>query len=309
MIFSEVYGVYFRTVAEILACASKEPVTEKKIREIVEREAFAESVLTIPAALKDGRWPFLDKEGRSRLKQKPGMPLTTLEKRWLKALLQDVRISLFEPSCEGLEDVEPLFTPDMFVYFDRYADGDPYGDWQYVEHFRMVRTAIKEGRRLRIRYRMRKGKECRVVCVPCKLEYSAKDDKFRLLGLVGGHGTTINMARILECRFLPECEKGAKLPACEKRKVELLLTDERNALERAMLHFSHFEKVTERLDEKHYHFLLRYDKEDETEVLIRILSFGPRLKVIAPEEFAGEIRARLERQKKLWEAEKAGVAK
>lgn len=299
MVFSEIYGTYFQVVAEILELASRESVSEKKVREIVEEKAFAESILTIPAALKDGRWPFLDGTGKSLLKHAPSMPMTMLEKRWLKSLTLDPRIALFRPSQAGLEDVEPLFTPDMFVYFDRYADGDPYGDWRYVEHFRMVLTALKERRKLWVRFRMRKGKECRMVCVPCKLEYSPKDDKFRLLAVAGGRKVTINVARILECRFLAECETGARLPACEKREVEMVLTDERNALERAMLHFSHFEKVTERLGEGRYHFLIRYDGEDETEVLIRVLSFGPRLRVVAPEAFVDKIRERLERQKRL----------
>ena len=49
MVFSEIYGTYFQVVAEILELASREPVSEKKVREIVEEKAFAESILTIPA--------------------------------------------------------------------------------------------------------------------------------------------------------------------------------------------------------------------------------------------------------------------
>ena len=45
--------------------------------------------------------------------------------------------------------------------------------------------------------------------------------------------------------------------------------------------------------------MIRYDGEDETEVLIRVLSFGPRLRVVAPEAFVDKIRERLERQKRL----------
>ena len=54
------------------------------------------------------------------------------------------------------------------------------------------------------------------------------------------------------------------------------LYDTRNALERAMLHFSDLEKETERIDDKHYRVTLKYRQGDETEILIRILSFGPR---------------------------------
>ena len=77
------------------------------------------------------------------------------------------------------------------------------------------------------------------------------------------------------------------------------LIDERNALERVMLHFSDLEKETVRLDETHYRVELWYKQSDETEILIRILSFGPVLRVLEPEAFLGLIRERLKKQKKL----------
>lgn len=82
----------------------------------------------------------------------------------------------------------------------------------------------------------------------------------------------------------------------ERCAVTVLLTDERNALERAMLHFSHLEKVTERLDEKHYRLQLMYNKSDETEMVIRILSFGPLLRVQEPAGFIELLRCRLRKQ-------------
>ena len=80
-----------------------------------------------------------------------------------------------------------------------------------------------------------------------------------------------------------------------------LLREERNALERVLLHFSHLEKETVRLEEDLYQVTLRYDKEDETELLIRILSFGPVLQVTAPDSFIALIRERLAHQKILQE--------
>ena len=59
----------------------------------------------------------------------------------------------------------------------------------------------------------------------------------------------------------------------------LELKDERNALERFMLHFSHLKKETRKLDDGRFMVKLHYDKEDRTEMLIRILSFGPVVKV------------------------------
>ena len=54
------------------------------------------------------------------------MPMTELEKRWLKTILLDSRIALFLVPPKELNDVEPIFYPDDVVYFDRYLDGDKY---------------------------------------------------------------------------------------------------------------------------------------------------------------------------------------
>jgi len=75
------------------------------------------------------------------------------------------------------------------------------------------------------------------------------------------------------------------------------ITDERNTLERAMLHFAHFEKQVKRIDERRYLLCLRYYESDETELVIRMLSFGPYIKVLAPDRFVSLMRERLIAQK------------
>lgn len=48
---------------------------------------------------------------------------------------------------------------------------------------------------------------------------------------------------------------------------------------------------------KHYKITVNYDKDDETEIVIRILSFGPMIKVVAPAHFENLIKERLIKQK------------
>ena len=43
---------------------------------------------------------------------------------------------MFDVDIKGLENVEPLYSKDMFVYFDRYNDGDPYNDERYIRNFK-----------------------------------------------------------------------------------------------------------------------------------------------------------------------------
>ena len=58
MLFSEIYGSYFNVIAAVLAEASEGCLTERRISELVQEKAFAESALSIPAALKQEAWPL-----------------------------------------------------------------------------------------------------------------------------------------------------------------------------------------------------------------------------------------------------------
>ena len=92
-------------------------------------------------------------------------------------------------------------------------------------------------------------------------------------------------------------EKVGKRNQPRPRKVIFELVDDRNALERVLLHFAHFEKQVGKIDDRKYQVTLHYDKEDETEILIRVLSFGPMIRVVKPWAFINLIKGRLSDQK------------
>ena len=299
MIFREWYGAYYSAVAELLRAAVDHPVTDRELRTIIAANAFAESGPVIESALREERWPLLRADGTTPLWHAPTMPMTMLEKRWLKAVSLDPRVRLFDLSLEGLEEVEPLFRPEDIRVFDRYADGDPFEDEVYIRNFRLILNAIREETPLRIRMVNNRGGKVSVTVRPEFLEYSEKDDKFRLLTKGGRYGKTINLARILSCKPCdgedPFHRRKARKPAV--RTLVLEVFDGRNALERVMLHFAHFEKEAQRLDDRRYRLCIRYRRDDETELVIRVLSFGPFVRVVEPDSFVTLIKDRLRRQK------------
>lgn len=300
MLFHEIYGAYFGLLSRLLALAVEEKLTRNAMEAIIRDQGFEESILTIPQNLEDQTWPLLQKDLTTPLEQKPRRPLTILEKRWMKALLADPRIRLFDPPTAGLEDVEPLYPEDAVVYFDRYLDGDPYEDPNYIIHFQTILKAIREKRWLRLEFSGRNGIPHSWRCVPYRLEYSAKDDKFRMISGNNRTALSVNVARITHSQLMEPCEKGEYQPKTMRRRTLVLeLTDERNALERCLLHFSHLKKETERIGEKTYRLTLHYEKEDETELLIRVLSFGPVLKVLSPAKFREKLLWRLNEQLRL----------
>lgn len=297
MIFSELYSVYYNTVAKIMEAAFNPEATEKDLQRCVVEEAFSESIMTILPALKSGKWPLLNEDLSPALLHKPTMPLTILEKQWLKAIAEDPRVRLFGIEFPELDDVEPLFTRDDYKIYDQYADGDPFEDETYIKHFRLMLSAIKNGRPVRITMTNRRGKEIWVRFYPKGFEYSVKDDKVRIIA-TGCKYRLFNLGRVTSCEYYNGYGPWREKPQAERQKsLTLLITNERNTLERAMLHFAHFEKQAERLEGDKYILHLKYYENDETEIVIRTLSFGPYVKVLEPQSFVNLIKERLIAQK------------
>lgn len=301
MLFNEIYSAYYNALAVLINKAIDGELNSRNASDFIKTEAFRESFVYIMDAIQKEQWQVITKEFKTPIKNYTRMPLTTLQKQFLKSISLDKRFALFTGGkMEGLDDVQPLYEEKDFYYFDLINDGDPYENPEYIEVFKKVLSALKEKRKLHISFIDGKGNNQRKVCIPRRLEYSEKDDKFRLLCL-GFHSlSTINLARIKSCECLDKFDEKALKPLIRnKENIVLEITDERNALERCMLHFSNYEKVTTQFDEKHYEMKLTFHKDDETEVLIRVLSFGPLVKVKSPDHFIELIKERLIRQKEL----------
>ena len=300
MLFNEYYSEYYACVSEIINEALDGTLTKESLIDITRRKGFAESVLTIPEHLKDETWPLITKDYGTPLHHYPIHPETILQKRWLKTLLDDPRIRLFGVSGYGLENVEPLFDPRKIIWYDRYSDGDPYEDAGYIKRFHTLLEAVKTHRRVQVEFVSHRNKHNIWVVIPYRLEYSATDDKFRLLCLSRRtKNLTLNLNRISACRLMSTFDPDDHpVPILKNESITLEILNERNVLERAMLQFSYLAKQTERIGEKTYRMTLQYRTEDETELLIKIISFGPLMKVVEPAGFADLIRERLERQSK-----------
>ena len=299
MIFSELYSAYYNAVASIISQAVEGERSEKELQKIVCERAFGESALTIMPSLKNEKWQLLRPDMTTPIERKPTMPLTLLQKQWLKAVSLDPRVKLFGVTLPDLEGVEPLFTAKDYYVYDKYTDGDPFEDAEYIRQFRVILEAIRCGGQIKFEMTNRFGKEMFVRCRPLRLEYSEKDDKFRVVTAGWRSVSTVNLAKIRACRHYdgPREAEGEEREI-PKDTVTLKVVDERNALERVMLHFAHFEKQAEKLDKDTYLLKIKYSSDDATEMVIRVLSFGPMVEVLGSEEFRSLIVERLKKQKK-----------
>ena len=206
-----------------------------------------------------------------------------------------------------------MFYPEDFSYFDQYSDGDGYELDSYREHFQAILEGIRENRILAIDYFSAKNHLTTFRYLPCRLEYSARDDKFRLMAVRVRKDdslsrlTILNLSRIMRIKdtgksleLRPDIDACLEHSLC-REPVVLEISNERNALERTMLHFACYKKRTEKLgDSGKYLCRIYYSRDVETELLRQILSFGPVVKVLGPESFLKQVKERVERQQRLF---------
>lgn len=320
-IFSEIYGAYYRTVQRLL---EKCEITESDVYKVISEEAFADSGIFIPQKLlpKNGfsDWGlFKEKDGRryaSVLKHKPKSIVTLLQKRWLKAQLNDPKFRLFVKDTDALEaklkDTEPLYRAENFRTTDVFTDGDPYGDEGYIKNFRTIANAVHTGELVDIAFVSGKNNSAQGLFLPLRLEYSRKNDKFRVYCLSEyegqWRGSLINLGRVVSAKsthMTPDVTADINEFFLSRRcrePVTVEVTSERNGIGRFMMEFAAYEKYTEQDAETGKCTVkLWYDRSDETEVLIRLLSFGPVLEIISPESMRAQAAERVRKQKELLE--------
>lgn len=292
MIFNEQFGSYYNCVANIIKLATLRDVTAEDVYEFVSYWCYAESSTKITPAVLCDDYKLITKEGKTPLKAFPRMPLNNLQKRWLKSISMDPRFKLFDQEIKGLDDVEPLFTKDDYLTYDCFNDGDPYESEKYIKNFKMVNKAMKERTTLDIWVRTRHGHKKKVLMIPTIIEYSEKDDKFRVIG----NKHVVNMKNIISAEPSEKriSHESLSLPAHAYATFEII--DRRNALERVMFHFSHFAKEAVKVDDNTYRVTMKYLPEDETEILIRLMSFGPVVKVLEPASLVEQMNSRIQKQ-------------
>ena len=316
-IFSEIYSCYYQVLRHLLCC--QKPLTLQEISAQICKEGFGESLLSIIPKLESGAWNLFQKEHDlylSRIGANFLTPVSDLEKSYLKALISDPRIELFlaPQQCNALnkllKDVPSLWKQEQFRYIDQFTDGDPYQEQSYRIHFQTLLQAQKKRRYVEIDYNSSRGKRVRHYYLPARLEYSVKNDKFRLLAFrkpqCGKAKLAIlNLARMQNVRLTErtldsDIDLNHAIRASYYREpLKLHIINKRNALERAMLHFANYEKNTAKIDQDTYECLIYYNQSMETELLIEVMSFGPMITVIGNQKFLCSLKKRLQRQMNL----------
>lgn len=310
-LFSEINCTYYNITEKIL---KQKSVTKEDIRRIISKNGFSETVLFLEPELigKNNIGLLTEQDGiyTSILKNEPHIPLTAVQKKWLCAVLNDKKSSLFLDKKQKAElyellGAEPLFSGRSIRFFDRFTDGDDFENEDYIKHFRNILRSMHENRLIRISFQTRKNNRITHYYLPERIEYSSKNDKFRVHVVRYNKSKPIergiiNIAQINSVELTDIIAENGLYEAPSKKEVILKVSNERNAINRFMMEFAELERVSEYDDEsKECTVTMKYDAMDETEILIRILSFGPVVEVLQPDDLREQIAHRIELQRQL----------
>ncbi|MGN1411773.1 MAG: WYL domain-containing protein [Oscillospiraceae bacterium] len=328
-IFSEIYGCYYEVIRKIL---EQSPLKKSEIDELIRGNHIIDTSFFLSDHLfgndREGikKWGFLnynskDKCYYSSLNNNPfPLPMTTLEKSWIKALLQDDKFKLFlsndliDKLQRELADVQPLFNLENFYYFDKSKNGDDFSNPKYKDNFNLILSAIDNKEVIHIeKYLSSKGKIIEGNFQPLNLEYSSKDDIFRLFSAeLYKDGSfkymNLKLSGITNKITITDIPWNESITIDDfftirnnHEPITVKVSNERNSIERFMMEFSCYKKVAE-YDAQNDSITVKiyYDIETETELLIRLISFGCYLEILSPLHLRLKAKERIQSQYKLF---------
>lgn len=327
-IFSEIYGCYYEVIRKILESL---PLKKYEIEELIKENHILDTSFFLSDHLFGNdredikEWGFLKynpKDGfyYSNLNNSPmPLPMTTLEKSWIKALLQDDKFKLFLSSDlidtlqRELKDVQPLFKLENFHYFDKSKMGDNFSDLTYKDNFNSILNAINDKKVIHIeKYLSSKGKIIKGDFQPLSLEYSSKDDIFRLFSAKLYDNSfkymNLKLSGIVGKITISDIPWNENITIDDfftirnnHEPITVKVSNERNSIERFMMEFSCYKKVAEYNSQNDtITAKIYYDIETETELLIRLISFGCYLEIISPPHLRLQAKERIKSQYELF---------
>lgn len=319
VLFNRIYSIYYKTAITML-----EEIRTGKLKTLDDLNAYLNQ---FPFFRKTGNKrintrqdEFTDSvEGLYKLKQncittpithKIDFPLSNLEISFLKTAVTDPRFQLFlnddifnnlkkELQKDQFKNIEPLSTSENYLLFDQYKNGDKalYTNEKYKEIFRLILDAAGSGKKLKFAYIEDNTQKIKIA-IPEKIEYSQKDDRFRVV--IPCKNRPLNIQNITECSYTDE--EASKIKDRKLLQLKLSISDttpEQYHKNLILREFSYFEKTCRQIDNTTYELTATFDKSDINEMVIRILKFGPCVKATEPQELVMLIKEKLTRQMKL----------
>ena len=320
-LFNPIYSTYYLVARNLIEqyLKNKVPLSSAEEKQIIDETAFIETINELTDIIKNKKkdkennkknldvktiFSYSSKGLSSTIKNIPYFPLSIIERRFLAAIIQNPRVRIFmdDITIKSIEselvNISPLWKTEDIKYFDQKKDADQFENSNYQELFQKLLQAINTQKYIQIIYG---SKEKPIIFTPSHLDYSQKDDIFRLF--VKESKYPINLRNIKSISITDEKPQDTeKSTVYETLKVEIFdNTNTHYHFNRAIRQFSYFKKSCQKSEKENiFEMTIDYDKSDESEIVIKVLMFGPNMKVLGPQSVIDEINRRVTRQKQLF---------
>lgn len=236
-------------------------------------------------------------------------PLTVIEISFLKTMINDERCKLILGESYGslkselekpeYDEIYPYFDKEKYVVFDKYLNGDKlfYEDETYRNNFSFLIHAAKEQNPVYFEY-VEDDIPKTKVSVPEKIEYSQKEDRFKVI--LNSKNRPLDIQNIKTCKYTDKQLSPKKEKEILTCKVLIDIPEGKEyARKRLFREFSPFERDCEKLDESGHILSFKFEKGDYKEIAYRLLQFGPYVHCVEPECVRDRIREKIIMQYKL----------
>ena len=328
-LFNEIFSTHYRVFATILGeiCHGSQSYTESELKtlckEIMNRfkhefgpeirwSAFKEGEIFFDL-LKDGGFliPESGTKG-SRFESKyftastiniyrDVLPLSEIEVRWLKTIVEDEKIHYFLKEKEILAvkliladlavDIKP-FPMSIVNYFDQYKFSAKK-EWKESRVIIPILNAISNSHVIKIKYVSSKKKVVSNNYKPILIEYSKKDNCFKGYFLSCRKKEGLKVYNLAQCVSIEDTEE--RFDSTELRtsfdtyrkqqmdKVEIEFEDKPKLADRILTEFSPWKKCCQFDSESGiYHLTIYYQKQDAKEMALRLLGLGGHIRLLDP---------------------------
>ncbi|EKQ54748.1 MULTISPECIES: WYL domain-containing protein [unclassified Clostridium] len=315
-LFHEYKNKYFHLVFRILNL-SKNGLYKDEIIRLIEKEEYDEKIIgkdfkTFEGMLlnqysKIDNFNLLEeRDGKyySILNNEDSVPLkvrfSKLEKSWLNGMIKEpvVQALLGKGTLEKLEAalIEVKEGSNQVIEFTNKVKNDFELDLEKLskDFYTILEGIINEKPIIYSNVDKNGNEYNNQLALPTRIEYSLKDDKFRasLYSLEEKRSIMVNLHTLKEVKIAQNVNSKVKredvLKKLKEKKyseipITIELEDIRGAMERCFMSFSSFERNSRTISENKYEIDIYYYTFEEDEIIRKIMSLGPYVKVKEPD--------------------------
>lgn len=335
-LFNEVKNRYFHLVFQILSLA-KNGLTEEEIIKIVDKEEYEEKLIgkdfkTFDGLLlneykKDENFNLLVRNEKkfypiinNKDKVLP-VRFTLIEKIWLKNFINDNTVKrllgeeIIKKLEEELKDVENIEIDSILDVTNAANRKEKVFNYEFEKNFWIIVEGIIKEKPICYCNVDREGKVYKnKLAIPLRIEYSIKSGNFLLsiYDLKENRPILVNintMSSVSIEEDIPinitrkEIRSKIKKERYSKEPIVIELEDKRGAMERFFMSFSQYERTARNLEDKKYEIKVNYYNFEEEEIIDKIVSLGPFVKVISPIDVKNKVIKKVVRALELCEEE------